>query len=119
MKPAREQAKGDVELLCDLDAIIEKTSTFKLHGKIHEIEPITTETFYKFVNGVLELQRAEVGSSQEDNARYLALVQPLCKSITRKDVDQMTMVQKGALLQKLSQKITGQSVADDDSKKKH
>lgn len=116
--PARKREQKPVDVLCDLDVILERTSAIKLGGQVFEIAPITTTAFFDFAAGLLKLQAPEnkLISAQELDSQYLKTVSLLIPELKKKDVEAMTMVQKAVLLQHLSEKITG--TPQEDSKKK-
>lgn len=111
-KPARNAAMETSGAVCDLDVILEKSFSFKLHGKVYEIAPITTEAFYHFVNGVLDIQKKSAATPKDLNQLFYSAVHPICKKLSIRTISRMTMVQKGALLELLSAKIMGKNPED-------
>lgn len=109
--------------ISDLDALIQEPIPFKLKGKIHFIEPITTEVFFKTVNRLEAMDRLKTVAEDVTvdviiNA-YYQLFASICKTITMDDVRGMSQPQCLALLQLVIDSITGRAQAEaEDVKKK-
>lgn len=116
IKPTRAQAEEKVDLICDLDVIAETKSTVKIFGKTHYLKPVTTEVFFQFAGAYADIAKMSNSSPEEINEQYGKLVNSVCPTITKKNVEQMTMVQKWALVNGLANKILGQP--QDGEKKK-
>lgn len=98
------------EAVTDLDAIISEPIEFRLHGKIHRINPLTTEQFLKVTNeyvNIQSMQKMDSLDSQEVISRYHAFISVACASITREDIEKMTQQQAGALLNLIIGLLTG------------
>ena len=106
-KPARALGNKDDDVLCDLDAIIDRKACVVLQGRRHYIEPITTEKFLEFWRALQEFKAKPQEDKDAANRAYLCVVNVVAPSFTLKELERLTLVQKGLLLQSLSAKITG------------
>jgi hypothetical protein len=109
-KPARDQVEGT--MVSDLDALIETPITFRLHGKVHTIKPISTLMFFEVCNKLDAVQNvAKAQGSTKDNVigGYFELFRSVCDSVSRKDVEDMTYAQATALLSIVVQHIQGKT----------
>ena len=108
LKPTRIFAKKrlfhETEVYSDLDQFLETPLTFKLHGKVHSLKPVTTKEFYQLTNamaGLYELQDKAKDqkefSSEELVDVYYKIVSSLCDTITRKDIQRCTQAQIAGL----------------------
>lgn len=117
-KPARQI--GDVNgYVSDLDAIIEKPVYFKFHGKIFEIKPIETKTFFRFTNMVgaaLELQKKPNLKQDELIDFYHAMINSVCENISRKDIEDMSAAQLTAIIDLIMNTVTGKIWGDEKKK---
>lgn len=111
-----KDSTAEQEMLCDLDALTTKRVTFTIHGKTHVLMPITTQVFAEFWNQVLKFQKEKQETIEEQNLAYLKTVQTLCKTLTIKDVDKMTVLQKTVLIEALTSKVVGDKRIFDSSK---
>jgi hypothetical protein len=120
-RPTRSQAI-DQGPVTDLDAIIAEPVCFKFKGKIHRLNPIDLKDFLKYTNAQAALMRivndqeAKL-TAQQLGERYLAVISPLCQTITIDDIMSMEQVQVAALYQLVIDMVTGQ-VDQGDGKKK-
>lgn len=124
MKPKQprhsEQEARDAELLCDLDLILEKRVSFKLHGMTHLVDPITTQNFFAFTQGILEFRRTQHTDEKEMNEHFAKIIRSVCSSVLPHHVANMTLIQKSVLLELLAKRIMGQTdaqVAESQKKK--
>lgn len=117
--PTRKNAKlkaSESVLVADLDSMISKTVQFKVHGKIHEIPPQSVESFMIFTHlysEILKLQeRVEPVSAEELVSAYFKMINSVCKTISRQDVNDMTQHQVAALFQLMTDINTGKVFVD-------
>ena len=94
LKPARDQIVEDTDEICDLDVVISRRASFTFQGKKHIILPITTEVLFQFWEETANLKKSEPKDPKEMNAAYLKIIRTVCDSISEKDVEKMTIVQK-------------------------
>lgn len=104
--PSRTDAKAKQgpDLVADLDSLVNESFHFKLHGKIHTIDPVSTIEFFKFANALARvegLKTAEKVTGNELIDSYYNLASSICHTITREDIERMTQQQAGAFLQLL------------------
>jgi hypothetical protein len=122
LKPSRGQASspqaGD-EVLCDLDALLDSRAVFNFRGKTHVLLPISTERFFAFWAAQKEFETQPQRDPKEMNVAYLKLIKTVCNTIELRDVEAMTVVQKGALMRHIVAKIVGnKNILEDAEKKK-
>ena len=117
LKPTR-QAES---LYADLDAIIAEPIYFKLHGKRHKIKPITTKEFLRVSNALSALwdmmDKKEI-TPIEVIDRYTELIQSVCDTVTRQDVENMEQQQAVGLMQLVMDSMTGKAHSPDYNQKK-
>lgn len=106
----------------DLDKLVAEPVSFKLHGKVHVMRPVTVQEFWAFTESMTHIQnlsqKNDVTSGDLVQA-YAGIFQSVCPTITAKDVENMTQPQVGALLQFVIDTIKGASQLEDyDLKKK-
>lgn len=121
---AKRKQQSEATLVSDLDAMVAKPVAFRLHGRIHEIKPISLEEFYKFANAwttVLNWKDSDGISPKEYLKGLTELFQSVCDSITEDDVLRLTQAQAGALFQLIIESVTGKAqvepVVSDGEKK--
>lgn len=102
----------EAQVVSDLDAMIAHPIAFRLHGKIHQIKPISVKEFYAFANaiaGIGALEKEEKITTAQVVDLYTRIICSVCDSISRKDVEAMTQAQCGALLQLIVEAVTGKA----------
>jgi hypothetical protein len=119
--PAR--AKKQEGPVTDLDAIVAESVSFRFKGKNHTLHPIDMETFLKFTNAQSSLMRVlndkeNVLTTRGLAEKYFEVINPLCASISLKDIMDMEQVQIAALYQLIIDMVTGQVPDTGDGKKK-
>lgn len=105
LKPTR-----GVEVISDLDALIEKPVAFKFQGRTHVIKPMTTETFFLVTQAITELEigaRGKNFTKEELIEGYIKVFSSVCDTIGKKEVESMSIAQAAALLQVVTDCITG------------
>ncbi len=121
LRPARSQASQTTrEIVSDLDAIVSQSVSFKLHGKYHEIKPISTKTYMLYVNALSEvfaLKDKEKITSDELINKYFLLVKSVCETVEREDIEKMTQAQIGAMFELIMNTITGSAQVEAEKKK--
>lgn len=123
LKPTRSQSASGV-LVTDLDALIETPVKFRLHGKDHILNPISTINFLKVVSNLQELMElkedekaVEKFQTEDFINRYYNLFHVVCDTITKKDIGDMTHAQAGALVSIVVEHIQGKTHLDVEKKK--
>ena len=119
--PARTKKTAGVPIT-DLDAIIAEPVYFQLKGKIHELQPMSLESFLKFTNA----QAALMNLAKEDGPmtakslanKYLSVISSVCSTITIDDILEMEQVQVAALYQLVIDLVTGQVDLGEGKKKR-
>jgi len=120
MKPARQQKLDPSKVIVDLDALVSEPQTFKWAGKVHVIKPITVETFFKVTQNIAKLDQLRDPSTLTQEMfvnAYTDVFSSVCDTISSKDVETMTIPQRGALLQYILDCIKGQTQTQDYEKK--
>lgn len=126
-KPARAKAAawmkdpshGGANIVADLDAILTEPIHFRLLGKVHTLEPITTENFLLYTNALAKLfqmRDEKMISSQDLIQRYFDLFSSVCKTIELKDIQGMTQAQVAGLYQLILDSFQGKSQAELEKK---
>lgn len=102
-------------LIADLDLLVEESINFKLHGKTHSINAISTIDFLKFSSKLSALNDTFVKenlSGEELISSYFDLIFSVCNTVTLSDVEKCTQPQIAALLNLIIQKVTGKLTED-------
>lgn len=118
-KPQVEQKPAI--LMRDLDKLVAEKVSFKLHGKVHVMNPVTVLEFWKFSEAMAQIQLLAIQEGVTIDSLtegYLGLFHAVCPSITLEDVKNMTQPQIGALLQFVVDTIKGASQVEDYSVQK-
>ena len=114
-------SKKDYELISDLDSILSEPISFKLHGRVRVIRPVSTEEFLRFSNALAklyDLQEKSGVTPEELISRYFDLAKSIIEDISRKDIEDMAQVQIAGLFALLMDVVTGKAHADNEKKKK-
>jgi hypothetical protein len=114
-KKPQAEVKPSV-VLRDFDALVADAVSFKLHGKIHVMNPVTVLEFWKFSESMAQIQllATQEGVTIDSLTEgYLGIFQSVCPSITLEDVKNMTQPQIGALLQFVVDTIKGASQVEE------
>lgn len=117
LKTGRQLEKPEAQVVSDLDAMVAQSVAFKLHGKIHNIKPISVKEFYAFTNAMLSIQGLETAehvTPAQIIDLYATLIRSVCDTVTRHDIEQMTQAQCGALLNLIVECVTGKAHAQGD-----
>ncbi len=117
--PSRTQSKPS-EVIADLDALIADPVSFKMHGKTHTIKPVTTKEFMQFTNAYAlfwEMKDKETVTPDELIDRYFDLISPICDSVKREDIANLTQAQVGALFNLVIEVVTAKAHVDTAQKK--
>lgn len=119
-RPARPKVEenSDDEILCDLDVVLSRRVTFVFRGKRHALLPITTERFFEFWHAMSEFKKKVRQDPVSENSAYLAVIKPVCDTLTLKDVTAMSIHQKCLLLEHIASKIAGTKLGESGEKKK-
>lgn len=101
----------DAMIVSDLDALIAKPVAFVFQGRTHLIKTMSTEVFFKTVEGIARLDRLkDKDYSKEDLVNgYLNIFSSVCDTIGRKEVEEMTQAQAMALFQLILDSVTGKA----------
>lgn len=112
---------GGIEI-ADLDALIDTPLSFRLHGKVHTLEPVRNIVFLRFINGLnqvyKDVERSEIGAD-EFQSTVLTLFQSVCPSIGKEDLDKNTQAQTAALFSLIVDHIQGRTREDKKKIVKH
>lgn len=96
----------------DLDGILARSHYFKFGGYTHEIKPVTLDKFIRFTSEFQNMQSKKT----HDMDLYTKCFRIVCPSITHKHVEQMSVIQLGALFDLIFEIIQGKQI-DSDQKK--
>jgi hypothetical protein len=96
------------ELVSDLDKILVEKVSFKLHGKIHTIAPLTAAQFFQYSNALNDLHASEKKMGAEELVnKYHALAHPIVPTIEKSDIAKCTQQQIAGLFRLLIDSVTG------------
>lgn len=111
LKPTRQRyTEAATQSVADLDALLVEPVSFKLHGKMHTINPLSVEQFMLLSSALVEivdLQKKEGLTSDELIERYYGLVTSVCDTVTKDDIREMSQQQVSALFNLIIETITG------------
>lgn len=116
--PARQNAvsSNSTPLIADLDAMLVEPVAIKVLGKNHIIAPITNEQFFLIVKAWQELDDVKRETKSPDVAvmldKYHKVITIALPKLARKDMDQMSVQQIGALLQIVVGTVTGETYGE-------
>lgn len=115
-RPARNQSswKEGVGIVADLDALIDEPIRFKLHGKVHTIKPISSQSFLVFTNNLAklwDLREKNQVTPEELITKYFDLMSSVCETITVQDIKDMTQPQIASLFQLVLDAVSGKAQA--------
>jgi hypothetical protein len=116
LQPARPEPQNVVQ---DLDALIEKPSFVKLHGKVFEIKPMLVNEFFYFANamaGIRTLENAEDFTLDDVVEAYFSILSPLMVGLTKDDIRNCSSAQISALMAHVMDHVMGK--ANTEEKKK-
>jgi len=118
--PARAEAEDGVELIADIDAIIEKTLSFKFMGRIHKLKSLDLENFMVWSNAwasMFELKNKET-TEEETLQKYHEVIASMCDTITIDDLKKAEQPQIAALFGLVIDHALGKDRAKEFEKKK-
>lgn len=121
LRTGKELDGPDAVIVSDLDAMVANPIAFRLHGKVHQLRPVTVKEFFAYANALLGLERLKSDEKLSDEQIvdiYCQLIQAVCETITRDDVKAMTHPQASALLQLIIEHINGKAHAPEKDEKK-
>jgi hypothetical protein len=117
--PTRRASEVSENFIADLDALVNEPVYFKVLGKVHKIEPISSETFLRFTNGyhkIMGLNDRKDLTPDDVIDAYYQIFNSVCKTITRKDVENMKQVQIGGVFQVIVDAVTGKIFSPEKKK---
>jgi hypothetical protein len=114
--PARDDASN--EEICDLDAIVSKTISFRLAGRDRFLKEVTTGVLFEYVDAINQYVQLKHETVDESNAAYFAIIKTVCDDITLEETAKLSIIQKANLAEHLARKISGRRPVDDELKKK-
>jgi hypothetical protein len=98
------------EVIADLDAMLSSNVAFKFKGKVHVLKPIDLETFMLATEAMARadalLKKKEI-SYNECVQQYVDIICSVCDTISKEDIEQMTIAQVSALLNLVLETISG------------
>lgn len=118
LRTGKPVEQPQAQVVSDLDAMVAHPVAFRLHGKLHYIKPITVKEFYAFtnaINSITALEKQEHVTPQQVLEMYERLICSVCDSISRKDVENLTQAQCGALIALIVECVTGKAQVDQQS----
>lgn len=111
----------DFEVISDVDAVVAKPVGFKLHGKTHRIEPITTQKFFEWsgsLASIYALKDKKDVTPDEIVDCYFNVIHSLCETVTREDIKKCEQAQLAALYGLIFDHCTGRAHTEEYQKKK-
>jgi hypothetical protein len=116
-KPARTAAQS--RPIADLDAMLVEPVGFRLLGRDHVINPISVEQFFLVTTKWAELDMLKAKKDvaiSEVLDKYFEIISSVVDTISRDDLNQMSMQQIGGALQLVVETVTGKVFAEDQKK---
>jgi hypothetical protein len=124
-RPTRQQAQAErmiappeeAVMVADIDKLLTHRVSFKWAGKVHYINPVSTETMLRFMeetarlNFILQQGRKRDVDGPTDRdfyEQYARVFALLCSSLTLEDVKNMTPLQVGAVMNIMKGCISGE-----------
>jgi hypothetical protein len=114
--PSRtSNALGKSKSVADLDAMLVEPVAFKVLNKEHVIAPLSVEQFFKVTAAWSELDTLR--DTKEIPVefvldKYYEVISAAVSTITREDMNQMSIQQIGAILQLVVETVTGKIFAE-------
>ena len=118
--PTRMSASNDYDVISNIDDILDKPIAFVLHGKAHQINPVTTREFLewsKALAGLSALRDKKHNDEKELIEAHLLTINTLCPSITKEDLETATQAQIAAIYGILLDHVSGKAHTEDYKKK--
>lgn len=115
LRTGKKKQEKNVEVVSDLDAIDSEPIGFRFQGRVHVIKPITAGQLLRVYEGFHQLDRliaSKEVTAEELVDSYAKLFGSVCETITRKDVEEMSQAQAGALFALVFDTVTGRSQAE-------
>lgn len=116
LKPVRQKyTESAAQAVADLDALLVEPVSFKLHRKVHLINPLSVEQFMHLsasLVDIMDLQKKQGLTSEELIDKYYALVSSVCSTVTKDDIREMSQQQVAALFNLIMETITGKVFAE-------
>lgn len=112
-KPARGAAKATP--IADLDAMLVQPIEFRLLGRDHVINPISVEQFFLVTTKWADLDELKAVKDIPVEVvldKYYEIISSVVDSISREDLNQMSMQQIGGALQLVVETVTGKAFVD-------
>ena len=121
LRTGRELDGPEATVVSDLDAMVANPISFRLHGKVHQLRPVTVKEFFAYANALAGLENLKAGNKVSDEGMvelYLKLIKSVCETVSTEDVKSMTHAQATALLQLIVNHVPGRAHVSGDEKKK-
>jgi len=110
------------QAVTDLDKIETVTVSFKLHGKVHLIKPLTSSQFFNMVNNfasIADLSKNSQSITGDDLVvMYFKLFNGVCPTLKMEDIEKCTQNQIAALMNLILGKIMGKDLSEQSIEKK-
>jgi len=123
-KKSESSVEGSVKVVLDLDRLLPKPIGLSLHGKTHQVHPVSVGAFaeiYDAVAKIDELNKAKRLKGKPLYKRYAQALAPIVPTITADDISGMSSQQMNAFFLFVFKTMSGEIFKDveEDSKKKH
>ncbi len=114
-----KRAKVKTDAYYDLDAMLTERVAFKVLGKIHVLEPLSTEKFYKFVKSISVINSLKENSvtAEEFINVYADILEPIIPTLTKKDIRKLTVQQANGIFNFVIETVLGKQHLTDNEKK--
>lgn len=122
MREAPVTKNNDGIEIADLDALIDTPLTFRLHGSVHTLNPVSNIVFLRFVKGLSEVQDGvndKTIGAEEFQTQCLKLFQCVCPTIKKEDIENNTQAQTAALFSLIIDHVQGRTAGDKKKIMKH
>lgn len=121
LRPARPVVPENTRVVVDLDRLAAEPVGFKWRGKVHLIKPMTTQQYLSTCNewAYLESVAKKKDANEEDIVEaYVRLFSTVCSTLGRQDVYDMSLPQRGALMQQIFEIVSGKAFSEKKSPEK-
>lgn len=103
---------SDYVVVTNLDAIKNRTIAFRYNGKVHKIKPLSVEKYVEAaaaMAAIAELieNKKKVKSEAQLLDAYHAIFSVMCPTVSRSDLNEMSVQQIGALYNTVLEQIMG------------
>lgn len=125
LMPARKKEFESTKVVADLDKMVAQRVAFKWNGRTHFINPISTESYLKFVDASANItkcfQQIQDGvpiNKHDLYKQYGEIFHLVCETISVEQVYDMTQHQVAALMGLITECVSGKIFVKEEEEKK-